>query len=447
MNLLIKKVALLLLLAAVFFSCEDPKDIGLDLQPQNQDFGVFFTDTITVVTTTVLVDSVRTSNSPYLLAGRYLDSKLGPIAAKSFFQVRYGSTAYNLGDAPVFDSLVLFLDYVYEYGNTGRFQNLYVHQLQDSIQRKTYYNYDEAGYSLNPVGKKEQFAAKLSSDSLSNLTIRLNENLGQNLMGFSGQEESEFLKAFYGLALIGAPDDNGAIIGINPSVSTSNAGTKLRLYYHNGTSTTPVFYDFYLDGRNYVNIKNETPLAGLQNPYDAISSANTNEETFVQAGIGLMTRIEFPYIQKLNEKGRIAINRTELEILPVEGTQVNSVNFPPILTLYKSGTDKKIPTNSPTLLFDPLIKDFSRANNFQQASQKASYNATSKSYAFSISEYINSILNEGSSVKALYLSVPSAELGLSSASYEHSVGRLVIGSNNHPNTPIKLKLYYTIANN
>ncbi len=108
MNLLIRKLALCLSISALFLACEDPQDIGKDLQPQNQDFGVLFTDTVTVRTSTVLVDSVRTSISNYMLAGQYMDAKLGTVTAKTFFQARFSGsdTTYILAESPVYDSLV-----------------------------------------------------------------------------------------------------------------------------------------------------------------------------------------------------------------------------------------------------------------------------------------------------------------------------------------------------
>ena len=49
-------------------SCQDPKDIGLELL--DEQIGVHFTDTATVEASVILLDSVKTNNPIDLLAGQ-----------------------------------------------------------------------------------------------------------------------------------------------------------------------------------------------------------------------------------------------------------------------------------------------------------------------------------------------------------------------------------------
>ncbi|QHT68136.1 DUF4270 domain-containing protein [Rhodocytophaga rosea] len=450
MNFLIKRIAFFALLSFAFFSCEDPKDIGLDLQPENQNFGVLFTEDLDVQTTTILVDSVRTHRSPYFLAGRYQDPVLGTITAKSFLQVRYSSidSTLNLGTSLTFDSLVLILDYEYDYGNTGQAQNLFVHRLTDSLRRKVYYNYDKLPYESTPVGSLN-FVANTKRDTL---RFRLSNELGNQLMSFAGKSEAEFFSSFYGLALMGGETDNGAVIA--PIITASSTATVLRLYYHNSASADQKTYEFFLDGLNFNHIQSERTgvLAGLQNPYDALPSANAGELSYVQAGIGLMTKVEFPDIKKLIEKGNIGINRAELVIAPVDGTVVNAATPPPVLTLYGTGTDNKLVSDS-AIRYIPLEGDFTRG-----IPNIANYNSTKKTYTFSINQYINNLLYQPSATNGLFLSLPSVgfltiaansnntfSLPANTPYYERSVDRLVIGSRKHPTNPIKLRVYYTLV--
>ena len=448
MSFLIKRIAFFALLSFTFFSCEDPKDIGLDLEPGNQNFGVLFTEDLDVQTSTVLVDSVRTNTSPYFLAGRYQDQVLGTITAKSFLQVRYNiaTDTLRLGDSPVVDSLVMILDYEYDYGNTGQPQNLFVHRLTDSLRRKVYYNYDKLSYEASPVGSLN-FVADTKRDTL---RLHLSKEFGDYLVSFSGKSETDFQRSFYGLALMGGETDNGAIIA--PIITASSTATVLRLYYRNSASPDPKTYDFFLDGRNFNHIQSERTgaLAGLQNPYDALPSANTGELSYVQAGIGLMTKIEFPDIQKLREKGNIGINRAELVISPVEGTVVNTATPPPVLTLYGMGTDNKLVGDS-TFRYIPLLADFASTS----IPNVSSYNSTKKNYTFPINNYINNLLYEPSATNGLFLSLPSVgflsfnpstfSLPATTPYYERSVDRLVLGSRKHPTNPVKLRVYYTVV--
>lgn len=434
MNLLIRRIAVFALLLPVFFACEDPKDIGLDLEPQKDNFGVLFTENLTVQTSTVLVDSVRTHSSPYFLVGRYQDPHLGTITAQSFLQVRFG-TAFDLGTTPVLDSVVLILDYDYDYGYTGQSQTLSVHRLTDSLRRKIYYNSDELNYNATPVAAKT-FVANTKRDTL---TIRLDDAVGNYLMNFSGKTEQEFLDAFYGLALVGGENDNGAIIA--PAVTTTSTASVLRLYYKNSGATTQSRYDFFLDGLNFNHIQSDRTgiLAGLKNPYDSLLPSSTGELTYVQAGIGLMTKVEFPDIQKLKENGNIGINRAELVITPITGTIVSAITPPPALTLYQIGQDNKIFKDS-TIGYVPLLADF------RNEALYAPYNPNRKQYTFLINRYITGLLNGTATNNGVFISVPSVSLQLGVPSFERSVDRVVIGSNKHPE-PIKLRIYYTEVSN
>src|SRR6187551_2831865 len=68
-------------------SCQ--QDAGFLTLPDDLDknYSLAYTDTITLATSTVLLDSIPTSNTGALLFGKYQDPKLGLVDAKAFFQV------------------------------------------------------------------------------------------------------------------------------------------------------------------------------------------------------------------------------------------------------------------------------------------------------------------------------------------------------------------------
>lgn len=433
MNLLIKRIAFIALFLPIF-SCEDPKDIGLDLEPQKDNFGVLFTEDLTIQTSTVLVDSVRTNSSPYFLVGRYQDPQLGTVTAQSFLQVRFGA-AFDLGSTATVDYAELILDYEYDYGNTGQPQTLSVHRLTDSLRRKVYYNYEKLNFSPVAIGT-QTFVANTKRDTLK---IRLDDAIANELMSFSGKTEQEFLNAFYGFTLVGGENDNGAVIA--PTVTANNTASVLRLYYKNSGSATQNTYDFFLDGLNFNHIRSDRTglLANLQNPYDSLPSGTTGGQSYVQAGIGLMTKIEFPDIQKLKEKGIVGINHAELVVRPVTGTIANGMNTPQALVLYQVGLDNKIYRDT-TLGYVPLLKDFTGNANYTP------YDPSKKQYTFLINQYITALLNGTANTKGLFISVPSASLQLGIPSFERSVDRIILGDNKNPE-PIKLRVYYTLVNN
>jgi hypothetical protein len=93
--------------ALFLLACEKPNEIGPPGQPQ---LGVFFTDDLTIQTSTVLVDSVIAADSVSranntLLAGHYADPIFGTITAQSFFTIGQ-LQVFNPGDTPVCESMV-----------------------------------------------------------------------------------------------------------------------------------------------------------------------------------------------------------------------------------------------------------------------------------------------------------------------------------------------------
>jgi hypothetical protein len=170
--------------------------------------GVFVTENIPLTTSTVLVDSVPTSGSNYLLAGQYQHPRLGTITAKSFFL-----PIYTTDDPPAFeagatvDSLVLVLGYDYATGNTVVEQQVNVHLLTDSIQRRPYFRSESLPYNPEVVGSttfKLQLELPDTTKSLPTVRVRLPQSLGERLLSYSGQPFPDFAKNFYGFALVGA---------------------------------------------------------------------------------------------------------------------------------------------------------------------------------------------------------------------------------------------------
>jgi hypothetical protein len=71
-------------------ACEDPQEIGSEVFVQ--DIGVLYTDTLTVDASTILLDSIVTSNTANLLVGRYTDPTLGLVEASSYFHIANADT-------------------------------------------------------------------------------------------------------------------------------------------------------------------------------------------------------------------------------------------------------------------------------------------------------------------------------------------------------------------
>lgn len=187
----------------------------------------FYTDTVTVRTSTVLIDSIISSNNSGLAVGRYVDPLFGTVLGR-------GYASFTL-DAPlvpdqtqVYDSLALNITSDnYRYGDSTRVQQVEVHQLTNALRTdgKFYYTKDDVPYSATVLGQR-QFR---SGNKAKSLHIRLSNVLGQTLWN-AGQTnqltaQDQLDRYLNGLVLAPGASDNGAIMRFG-------AAAVLRLYYH-----------------------------------------------------------------------------------------------------------------------------------------------------------------------------------------------------------------------
>jgi len=286
----------------------------------------FYTDTVTVRTSTVLIDSIISSNNSGLAVGRYVDPLFGTVLGR-------GYASFTL-DAPlvpdqtqVYDSLALNITSDnYRYGDSTRVQQVEVHQLTNALRTdgKFYYTKDDVPYSATVLGQR-QFR---SGNKAKSLHIRLSNVLGQTLWN-AGQTnqltaQDQLDRYLNGLVLAPGASDNGAIMRFG-------AAAVLRLYYHvandpatvlsytftGGGSVAPHFYHLETNRAG-------TLLAGLTTFRQALSSTATGNASYVQGTLGLYTKLEFPYLRSLNQFGNsLVLNSATLQ-LAVPGTAQNN---------------------------------------------------------------------------------------------------------------------------
>jgi hypothetical protein len=121
------------------------------------------------------------------------------------------------------------------------------------------------------------------------------------------------------------------------------------------------------------------------------------EQTYAQALSGVKTKIEIPYLHNLISNGNVAINKATIEFFIKDYNE--NYFAPPRLNLYRPVNRF---SNRNFLILDAL----------NTATYGGTYDPIRKSYRFTISRHIQSILNEmyfnGNDVNlGLYLAVPS----------------------------------------
>jgi hypothetical protein len=421
------KIAGVCLLAGLLWACErGDENITLDDKNRNNP-QVRLIDTFTVTASTVLLDSIPTLNGTRLLAGRYQDDYLGNTEASTYFQMDLPNR-FTVDSKAVFDSLVLYLPYDYFFADTNKNQTLNVYPLSKPLDGKiNYYNSSRAAYQMNAIGKTQsQFVPRpRSRDSVK---IRLDDIVGNNILEAARGDKiaatEDWLRLFPGLALIPGSLDNGAVLGFQA------AGTQMRLYYHENddiTTRKTQLFNMGIHFNRIVSDRKNTALASLKEFRQAIPSRQTNEQLFIQAGVGLAVRLDFPGIQQLQNLGKgYGLNAVSLSLRSVQSTQKSGVFLPRVLTFYSATDNNQLKTQ--------LRSSYSQS--VQGVGGITNPGTGEVQYTAELLEYVNQVLRSTNQRWDGLMIVPDA------AATELS--RLVIGGDKNPEYRLKLQVYLTV---
>ncbi len=437
----------MVVLTTLLLSCDPPGNIGVTpLTPVE----TLFTDTLTVRMSTVLADSVRTSNPDVFLAGRYVDPLFGTITASSFIRMSLGFQL-DLGTTAVYDSLVLYTPYNYTYGDTLPAQTLAVHRIREVIDPlKNYYNNSTLTYDAAPLATKTFQATPRVNGTL---RFKLPDDLGKEIFALSGktagQTNAEFSKVLGGLALI--PDaKNTAVLGF----PGSSGALSVRLWYHTTTDTTSKNFPLQAivelqsgattrAGFNRVTAdRTGTPLAALK-PLQPVLSSTTGGRTYVQDALGIRTKIEIPYLKSLEKNGPIAINRAELSIKPDLTAVQPDLPPPSYLLLLETNSTNQVKYEANGFAAIVLNDVGSGASDPPSVLFDSRY----KNYTWRLTTHLNAVL-EGTKKNDSFLLTPvyTTALGQGGTRYDsqlnNRVSRLVLSAK--PGDT-KLILFYTQA--
>lgn len=444
-------LSVFLLIILGLSACEEPKDIGFNLIPQNE-VGVFFSDTFSVETSTVLLDTFSTKNTLNLLIGRYDDPALGIVQANTYFETIPANDSLVLIEhpdrEPIYDSLVLSLNLVYRYANTSSNQTFTVHRLTQRIDSEVNYtNRSSLSFDTNPLATFTGSGEDIVENGGNRVDLKLDDTFGQALFDLAntGVPLENFRESFNGLTLQAEASDDAGILGFT-TISTSS----LILYYtapepkDDGSGDTLINRQLQLfisNGERFNQISNDfsgTELDGLL-PLTTRPSHLSNGLTFVQSGTGIVTKLEFPTLNNLREQGEVAINQAELLIY----TQDNSTDgYDPSSQLIAYQTD----VNNNILLDDNGI---ARVIRKEDGTFPMLFESREQSYRGVFSLPIQDIFSGSAAGNAILISsLPSSptfgrlsELGISTSP---SVNRVVINNQANDAYRVKLRLFYTV---
>jgi len=373
MTLWDRKLGLILLGLAFFtFACEEPGEIGLELNPENGVFVAKFNE-ISIPSSVILYEDILSDNSTRidnftqnrtgdgrLLTGSITNGNFGKFQSKAFSSMYLGSSGFTPNADFIFDSLVLRVKVDYLYGESilGN-KRIYVHELAEEIKIDSLYltsnstpyleaplgefNFDVS--SFDTIRVDTVFSARLSDE----LGMRFLDEAKSDTMTFNNN--NNFRNFFNGIAFV-SDEANDMVFGIH----VENPLTYMRLYIHDTQDTT--YFDLIPQGldttgqnitRYYNNIlldRSGTPLAGI--PDYHIDYDTDNDLTYIQASAGIFTKLNIGvYMNFLDTIENLVINRAELEIQVEPYNNHISPSNP--LDLYVSGANNKFVAKTDTL--------------------------------------------------------------------------------------------------
>lgn len=399
-------------------ACEnDPDPIGLSIQPLSDKPPVFYFDTTTVASFTLLVDSVRSEKPQYSLLGNYFDPVFGSTDAGFLTQLTLSSLSFYPGEIPVLDSALLYLRINDYYGSSSALLQMRIYELNKQIYTDSSYwsNLDASAYFSSP-----EMGTVIFSPADTIVSLKLSPEIGHKLLGDSAglATLNNFREYFYGFYFSADPVPNDGAIAYFDLLS---GDSRLVVYYSNETGDSLSYTFGFSTTTARVNLfSHDLSQADPSLKIQHTGEGTTDSVTYVQAMSGVETLIRFPYLDRWTEEIPAVINKAVLEI-PLElsdPTREDYIPPPKLVLIYKKddGTLEYLPDMA---LGDEYSGGFHDKQNHV--------------YSFNITSYYSRFLKGEHDDDRIYLRV---------SNYLNQANRVVVSGPGH-SRPVKLKITYT----
>ena len=330
------RLAVVLLPAIFLCACQGSgNNISSSTLQRGDDYEVVFTDTFTIQCSTFFRDSVNTSFPVNYLNGEFSNEAYGRVTCHNYFQAVLNNDNFSPGSDIMYDSMVLVLSPNYVYGAIDGQIRISIHRLKETlILDSTYYSFQEAEYEKQPLAEVAFNYLDLGGQSLRIPLNDLGEEFNTKLKDADFEatfftDNDAFVTYFQGFALITQLAEN-SVVGWSSENSQNTSETGLYFYYHIINTTNPneidTLFDDYKFGINqeaqgFNQMISERPsiLTELRDPDLVLPSASTNNQSFIQAGSGVLPEIVIPDITELRSNANnLIVNRAELYIPSIE---------------------------------------------------------------------------------------------------------------------------------
>jgi len=441
-------------------SCTDPSEIGLELDPENNQLGVFYTE-IPLSASMVLLDSLNTTNANVLMAGGDISPFFGTTEAIGFSRMNF--VPYNR-DIPaaarpnatsVLDSARFQFTITNQITANSFAENktISVHRLLEPIQDITYYSTDKLAYDESPIALGS-YRLQAGRDTI--VSTELNPVVANDFFDRLKANDPifndvfSFREYFPGIAIKGNVEEQAGI-----PVSVLNTG--MVLYYRNeGDTVSRRFLISTAESRSFNHINNNRTGTPLENVQQSNTPYEVGDLVGLKANTGLVMKINTaPLKNFMDTLQNVVFNQVILEMGPIEG---NLEGFRPFDFLYMFYA-----MNNTGWFSNPEYRRVERDPRQGQRDPEPatlSYLADSRLYRQSITSYTNNLYRTGQENRDLIIHPDNPDLpvgpnrNLSSVQtvdtqrltaqqrpnldYKESLRQLIVNQNT-----IKLKVYYS----
>ena len=351
------------LLVAACFSCGDQNldEISTPMGEEyiDSDAGIMMLDTFSVELSTVILDSVETSNSGVALVGSFYDEDFGQIHADAIFRITT-SGEKSLDDDDIYDGIEFCFKYNdYYLGDTTLTHSFTVEELESDLEdmrkeRKVSSGNYNNFYNTTTVSTKRVLGEYTVIPKVTNsdtIKIPLDDELGNELFEMLREDDdnitssSKFYDYFKGIMLRSNRDVNKSVIGYNVSDTCC-----IKLLYHR-TMDERIDKEivFKVEGSsnfqfNSIEIdRTGTDLPQTPSQEETIASSVTGDMCFLQGGTGMYAKIDFPGLKRVETLPALnQIIKAEIVFVPVEDIEDDFNDLPSSLTVYESNTQNEV---------------------------------------------------------------------------------------------------------
>jgi hypothetical protein len=284
-----KLASLALLSLIVTSSCSDPSSVGLELDPGNNQVGVFFVN-FELPAEVVLLDSFNTTNQDILVVGNEEDSYFGKTTSTGYSRMHFSTSATKPESNAILDSVMFDLSFVSINGqNLDEAKTYSIHQLTEQIQDTVYYNFDKIPFEETPFASTQITFGEVK-DTIN--TFHVEEEFGIDL--FDKLKRSSvfdniftFREYFPGIA-VQAKEGENSTAGIE-----TGADTKLSFFYHYEGDTVATSFEITTSSsRNFNGIESNRTGTPTEIVQELNESYETGSLVGMKAGLGMAIRLD-----------------------------------------------------------------------------------------------------------------------------------------------------------